>query len=83
METTNTNSSIITDKKCLICWDIIVCDTWAKCHICDILLHDKCEEKYRTINKRNHCQCPHCQDVGTLGRMYKFNTFAHLKRRFS
>jgi hypothetical protein len=67
----NNNISEPDNKKCLICWDNITCNTWAKCHICDILLHDKCETIYRTINNRKYCQCPHCQEVGTLGRMYQ------------
>lgn len=59
------------DSKCLICWDEITCDTWARCMRCNILLHDNCETTYRTINNRNYCQCPHCQRVGTLGQIYK------------
>jgi hypothetical protein len=71
METNNNSMTEIDDKTCLICWDTITCNTWAKCMWCNILLHDICETTYRTGNNRKYCQCPHCQRVGTLGRIYK------------
>jgi len=71
MENNNTLITEIEDNKCLICWDSITCNTWARCFGCNILLHDKCETIYRTINNRNHCLCPHCHRVGTLGRIYR------------
>jgi len=53
------------DLKCLICWEEIDIRDWTTCIICNIYLHKKCEIKYR--GNKGYCQCPHYQDIGTLG----------------
>ena len=52
------------NKKCFICkeesnnLDVL-------CHSCNREMHKDCEEKYR--GSKGYCQCPNCNDVGTLG----------------
>jgi len=53
------------DKSCLICWEKIINENFVKCVRCNILLHNYCEERYRSYRK--YCKCPHCQRIGTLG----------------
>ena len=64
-KSTNTENN----KTCLICWDYITADKWVMCVRCKILLHNECFEKDRQIHNRNHCLCPHCQRVGSLGAL--------------
>ena len=50
---------------CLICWEPIV-SIHSQCIVCNIRLHTECEERYREMQKRKYCLCPHCKKVGTL-----------------
>ena len=62
----------LNDNECIICWDKIEDNRWVKCVRCHITLHTLCCDTEQKINNRNHCLCPHCRRVGSLGTMYKF-----------
>ena len=59
------NKNITEEDICLICWENITDEHLVQCFICNILMHNSCEEKYRSDKK--YCKCPHCQEIGTLG----------------
>jgi hypothetical protein len=50
---------------CLICWENVDTEELCKCIQCNIILHNECEEKYRSEKK--YCECPHCRRIGTIG----------------
>jgi len=52
---------------CLICWEEIANQDFVKCIRCNILLHNSCEERYRS--DRKYCKCPHCQRINSLGNI--------------
>jgi len=52
-------------KSCLICWEKISTREWVECVICNIVLHNLCEKKYR--GEKGYCECPHCRRIGTIG----------------
>ena len=65
MDKKNTNEN----NTCLICWEQIDNqDHCCRCFICNIILHDVCEETYR--GQKKYCECPHCRRIGTI---YKKN----------
>ena len=51
---------------CLICWEQILHlkQSYTECFKCKIILHNECENTYRS--DRTYCKCPHCQGIGTL-----------------
>jgi hypothetical protein len=65
MGNNNSNPINVENETCLICWENIGSKKWCKCIICNIILDNVCEEKYR--GRKDYCKCPHCQRVGSIG----------------
>lgn len=61
------NNNNTHNSDCIICWENVEDIDKVTCIRCNISLHAFCEETDRSINTRQYCRCPHCQQVGTLG----------------
>ena len=57
-------TKVLNNENCLICWEPIHYIELVECYQCNIQLHAYCEETYR--GGKGYCKCPHCQQVGTL-----------------
>ncbi len=66
---TSSESDIKDICKCLICWENIDKKNLLLCTRCNIQMHDNCFKNFSSIKNIDYCFCPHCQRIGTIGKV--------------